>query len=346
MTATSTAPEDSGRAGDALVVGTTLKKYFPIKSNLLKRTVGQVRAVDGVDIVLGRGTTLGLVGESGSGKSTLGRVILRILDPTGGTLVFNGRDITTLKGEPLRKIRRDMQMIFQDPYASMDPRSYVGDSVGEPLQVQLGMKGDALAHRVAALFDTVGLPASYRWRFPHEFSGGQLQRLAVARALATDPPLIVCDEPVSSLDVSTQAEIINLLEDLQEALGLTYLFISHDLSVVRHLCERIAVMYLGRIVEEGTSEAVYLSPKHPYTKALLSAIPLPDPDLQRSRKRIILAGDLPSPANPPSGCHFHTRCPEAMDVCSTIDPPKAVTDDGTTVFCHLHPPTDTPVSIG
>ena len=332
--------------GADLVVAEGLKKYFPIKSGLLKRTIGQVRAVDGVDMKLKKGTTVGLVGESGSGKSTLGRVLLRLLEPTAGTINFDGIDITNIGKEQLRKIRRDMQMIFQDPYASMDPRSYVGDSVGEPLRVQLNLKGDSLDRRVAALFETVNLSPSYRGRFPHEFSGGQLQRLAVARALATDPALIVCDEPVSSLDVSTQAEIINLLEDLQEGLQLTYLFISHDLSVVRHLCERIAVMYLGRIVEEGTSESVYLSPKHPYTKALLSAIPVPDPDIQRTRRRIILEGDLPSPASPPPGCHFHTRCPEVMDVCRSVSPPKSVHEDGTTTYCHLHPATDTPVSIG
>jgi oligopeptide/dipeptide ABC transporter ATP-binding protein len=328
-----------------LVVTSGLEKHFPIKSNLLKRTIGHVRAVDGVDMTLRKGTTVGLVGESGSGKSTLGRTILRLLEPTAGQIVFDGLDITHIGKEQLRKIRRDMQMIFQDPYASMDPRSYVGDSVGEPLQVQLGLKGAALDRRVAALFDTVNLSPSYRGRFPHEFSGGQLQRLAVARALATDPALIVCDEPVSSLDVSTQADIINLLEDLQDALSLTYLFISHDLSVVRHLCERIAVMYLGRIVEEGPSEAVYLGPKHPYTKALLSAIPIPDPDAQRSRRRIILEGDLPSPAAPPPGCHFHTRCPEAIEICRSVEPPTTVHRDGTTTVCHLHPPKDTPVSI-
>jgi oligopeptide/dipeptide ABC transporter ATP-binding protein len=318
----------------ARVSGAT--KWFPIKRGVLKRTVGQIRAVDGVDLALTRGSTVGLVGESGSGKSTLGRTLLQLIEPTAGTIEFEGTNMTDLSTGELRRARRDMQMIFQDPYASMDPRAYVGDSVGEPLQTQLRLKGEALDRRVSALFEMVGLSATYRGRFPHEFSGGQLQRLAIARALATDPKLIVCDEAVSSLDVSTRAEVINLLADLQDQLDLTYLFISHDLSVVRHVSDRIAVMYLGRIVEEGDAETVYTDPKHPYSRALLSAIPVPDPPVQRIRERIVLEGDLPSPAAPPPGCHFHTRCPEVMDICRTVDPPQIITPDGVRVACHLH----------
>jgi oligopeptide transport system ATP-binding protein len=312
-----------------------VSKHFPINRGLLRRTVGSVRAVDDVDLVIAEGTSVGLVGESGSGKSTLGRLMLRLIEPTAGTITFEDTDVTALGGGQLRRLRRHMQMVFQDPYSSMDPRSHVGDSVAEPLRTQLGARGSELEDRVVELFRLVGLSPSYRGRYPNEFSGGQLQRIAVARALATNPRLVVCDEPVSSLDVSTRAEVINLLADLQDQLGIAYLFIAHDLAVVRHVSDRIAVMYLGRIVEEGEAETVYSAPKHPYTRALLSAIPVPDPIVQRSRERIVLEGDLPSPANPPSGCHFHTRCPEVMDVCRTIDPPLTVAPDGTRVFCHL-----------
>jgi oligopeptide/dipeptide ABC transporter ATP-binding protein len=329
-----------------LVRMTGITKHFPIQRGLLQRTVGAVRAVDGVDLTIGVGTSVGLVGESGSGKSTLGRLLLRLIEPTAGTVTFEDTDVTKLSGGDLRRLRRHMQMVFQDPYSSMDPRSYVSDAVAEPLRSQLGMKGSELDDRVAELFRLVGLSPSYRGRFPHEFSGGQLQRLAVARALATNPRLVVCDEPVSSLDVSTRAEVINLLSDLQDQLGIAYLFIAHDLGVVRHVSDRIAVMYLGRIVEEGEAEAVYSTPKHPYTQALLSAIPVPDPVVQRGRARIVLQGELPSPANPPSGCHFHTRCIHVMDVCRQIDPPMSLTAEGSRVYCHLLAPTEaTPVSM-
>jgi oligopeptide transport system ATP-binding protein len=337
---TSTLPTDR----QPLAMLRKLTKDFPIKSGLLQRTHGHVHAVDNVDLTIDVGQSVGLVGESGSGKSTLGRLMLRLIEPTSGTVTFEDTDVTRLKGDSLRRLRRHMQMVFQDPYSSMDPRSYVGDAVAEPLQSQLGMKGSELDDRVAELFRLVGLSPSYRGRFPHEFSGGQLQRLAVARAIATHPRLVVCDEPVSSLDVSTRAEVINLLSDLQDELGIAYLFIAHDLGVVRHVSDRIAVMYLGRIVEEGDAEVVYSTPRHPYTQALLSAIPVPDPTVQRGRDRVVLEGDLPSPANPPSGCHFHTRCPYVMDVCRVVDPPVAVMPDGTRVFCHLHPPTEASTS--
>jgi oligopeptide/dipeptide ABC transporter ATP-binding protein len=341
-----TTTTESGGAGDeALVRLRGVSKHFPIQRGILQRKVGAVQAVDGVDLDIPSGTSVGLVGESGSGKSTLGRVMLRLIEPTAGTVMFEHHDVTRLKGNDLRKLRRDMQMVFQDPYSSMDPRSHVGNSVAEPLRTHLGLSGSELDERVAQLFRMVGLSPNYRGRFPHEFSGGQLQRLAVARTLATNPKLVVCDEPVSSLDLSTRAEVINLLADLQERLGTAYLFIAHDLSIVRHVSHRIAVMYLGRIVEEGDSETVYTSPKHPYTQALLSAIPLPDPVAQRQRERIVLTGDLPSPANPPSGCRFHTRCRDVMEVCAVVDPPLSYTSDGTSVYCHLYPAAPKPVPV-
>jgi oligopeptide/dipeptide ABC transporter ATP-binding protein len=337
---------ESGGSGDqALVRLRGVSKHFPIQRGILQRKVGAVQAVDGVDLDIPAGTSVGLVGESGSGKSTLGRVMLRLIEPTAGTVMFEHYDVTRLKGNDLRKLRRDMQMVFQDPYSSMDPRAHVGNSVAEPLKTHLGLSGGELDERVAELFRMVGLSPDYRGRFPHEFSGGQLQRLAVARTLATNPKLVVCDEPVSSLDLSTRAEVINLLADLQERLGTAYLFIAHDLSIVRHVSHRIAVMYLGRIVEEGDAETVYTSPKHPYTQALLSAIPLPDPVAQRQRERIVLTGDLPSPANPPSGCRFHTRCRDVMEVCAVVDPPLASTSDGTSVYCHLYPAAPKPVPV-
>ncbi|HEX5588103.1 MAG TPA: ABC transporter ATP-binding protein [Acidimicrobiia bacterium] len=339
------AAEIGDAGGDALVRMRGVTKHFPIHRGILQRKVGAVQAVDGVDLDIPAGTSVGLVGESGSGKSTLGRVMLRLIEPTAGTVMFEHHDVTRLKGNDLRKLRRDMQMVFQDPYSSMDPRAHVGNSVAEPLKTHLGMSGTELDERVAELFRMVGLSPNYRGRFPHEFSGGQLQRLAVARTLATNPKLVVCDEPVSSLDLSTRAEVINLLADLQERLGTAYLFIAHDLSIVRHVSHRIAVMYLGRIVEEGDAETVYTSPKHPYTQALLSAIPLPDPVAQRRRERIVLTGDLPSPANPPSGCRFHTRCREVMDVCAVEDPPLSFTADGVSVYCHLYPAASKPVAV-
>jgi peptide/nickel transport system ATP-binding protein len=308
---------------------------FPVHSGVLRRVVGRVRAVDGVSFSIPKGQTLGLVGESGSGKSTTARLVLRLIEPTSGKVELDGVDVTALGRPELRRARRQMQIVFQDPYSSLDPRSTVGETIGEPLEVHEGLRGKARNDKVGQLLDEVGLDPRVRSRYPHEFSGGQRQRIAVARALALRPDLLICDEPVSSLDVSTQSQVINLLDELQQRLGLTCLFIAHDLSVVRHISDRIAVMYLGRIVEIGTAERVYTHPSHPYTEALLSAIPVPDPTEQHRRERIVLKGDIPSPLNPPSGCRFHTRCPYAMDVCKTVDPPALDLGDGTTVWCHL-----------
>jgi peptide/nickel transport system ATP-binding protein len=313
-----------------------LRKDFPVTSGLLRRVTGHVKAVDGIDFTIAPGETLGLVGESGSGKSTVARLVLRLIEATGGSVIVDGSDLRALKGRALLAARRRMQMVFQDPYSSLDPRATISASVGEPLEIHEGLRGAARDRRVGELLDLVGLGAHLVGRYPHEFSGGQRQRIAVARALALNPPLLVCDEPVSSLDVSTQSQVINLLAELQERLGLAYLFIAHDLSVVRHISHRIAVMYLGRIVEMGPAEQVYRRPRHPYTEALLSAIPVPDPVRQRGRTRIVLSGEQPSPLNPPSGCRFRTRCPYAMDVCAVEDPPPYVTEEGTTVWCHLH----------
>jgi len=286
-----------------------LKMWFPITQGIVfQRHVGDIKAVDGLDFFIRRGETLGLVGESGCGKTTTGRAILQLYRPTAGDVFFEGQNLCKLKGEPLRRMRRQMQMIFQDPYASLNPRMTVGDIVGEPLDVHNILKGKALRERVMDLLDVVGMNRYFVNRYPHEFSGGQRQRIGVARALAVQPDFIVCDEPISALDVSIQAQIINLLEELQEQFHLTYLFIAHDLSVVRHISDRVAVMYLGKIVELTTRAELYENPLHPYTQALLSAVPIPDPVVEGRRQRIILTGDVPSPANPPKGCHFHTRC--------------------------------------
>ena len=313
-----------------------LRKDFPLTSGVLRRVRGAVQAVAGIDFAIDSGRTLGLVGESGSGKSTTGRLVLRLIDPTAGEVLIDGNDVARLDGPELRALRRDMQMVFQDPYSSLDPRQTIGDSIGEPFLVHERKKRPQRTEQVVALLEQVGLGAQCLNRYPHEFSGGQRQRIAIARALALSPRLIVCDEPLSSLDVSTQSQVINLLTALQRDRGLSYLFISHDLSVVRHISERIAVMYLGRIVEQGDADEVYERPTHPYTQALLSAIPVPDPRRQRRRQRIVLQGDVPSPAAPPAGCRFHPRCPYTLEICRTVDPEHYQTARGTSVACHLH----------
>ncbi len=298
-----------------------LKKYFPITSGIIfQRHVGDVKAVDNVSFEVRRGETLGLVGESGCGKSTTGRTILQLYRATEGSVTFEGRELVDLKGEDLRKMRRRMQMIFQDPYASLNPRMTVGKIVSEPLLVHHVGSNKEREERVEYLLDKVGLNPYFVNRYPHEFSGGQRQRIGIARALALDPSFIVCDEPISALDVSIQAQVVNLLEELQHELNLTYLFIAHDLSMVRHICDRVAVMYLGKIVEVAETEELYTNPLHPYTQALLSAVPVPDPKVEAQRKRIILKGDVPSPINPPKGCNFNTRCPVAIDVCHGEEP--------------------------
>jgi oligopeptide transport system ATP-binding protein len=322
----------------ALVRIRDLKVHFPISRGvILQKQVGAVKAVDGVSFDVMRGETLGLVGESGCGKSTTGRAILQLLKPTAGQVQFEGEDLIRLKGESLRKMRRRMQMIFQDPYASLNPRMTVGDIVGEPLIVHKLMRGPERRERVQELLNVVGLNPYFVNRYPHEFSGGQRQRIGVARALAVQPDFIICDEPISALDVSIQAQIINLLEELQDQFHLTYLFIAHDLSVVRHISDRIAVMYLGKIVELTDRGKLYENPLHPYTQALLSAVPIPDPVVEEKRQRIILQGDVPSPAHPPEGCHFNTRCPWVMDVCHQQDPEFRDVGGGHWVACFAVP---------
>jgi len=320
---------------DALLAVEGLKVHFPIRRGFFGRPRGAIRAVDGVSFEVGAGETLGLVGESGCGKSTLGNAILRTLRPTAGAIRLAGIDLAGLDAEALRAARRRIQMVFQDPYAALDPRMRVGDSIGEPLLVHGLAKGDELARHVGELLARVGLPRAHAGRYPHEFSGGQRQRLVIARALALAPDLVVCDEPVSALDVSVRGQILNLLLELQRSLGTAYLFISHDLSVVRHVSDRIAVMYLGRIVELAERDALFAKPLHPYTQALIGAIPLPDPVAQRRRTRVPLAGEIPSPANPPSGCAFHTRCPIATARCRAETPALERKSSGALVACHL-----------
>lgn len=330
------ATADGDRASDPLLSATSVSKRFPIKSKIVQRTIGHISAVDGVDLRVQTGQTLGLVGESGSGKSTLARLMMRLLEPSEGQIIFDGDDISHLKERQMRRVRSKMQMVFQDPYSSFDPRSSVAVSLSEPMRTHFDLSARERDDLICEAFDTVALNPSYRHRFPREFSGGQLQRIAIARALVLRPKLLVLDEPISSLDVSIQADMINLLHDLQGELGLTYLFIAHDLVVVRHVSDRIAVMYLGRIVEEGPADAVYERPKHPYTQALISAVPVPEPRVQRARERVVLHGDIPSPAAPPSGCRAHTRCPYVMDICRQVEPPPFPTEGGGVSYCHLH----------
>lgn len=318
---------------DDLLVVNNLKKYFPIKAGILRRTVNHVRAVENISFTIKRGETLGIVGESGCGKSTTGRTLLRLLEKTDGEVFYNNQNIFELPKSEMRKLRTEMQIVFQDPYSSLNPRMTVGAIVGESLREHGLAKGREVTEKVQEVIEKCGLAPYHIRRYPHEFSGGQRQRIGIARALALNPQFVVCDEPVSALDVSIQSQILNLLMDLQEDMGLTYLFISHDLSVVKHISDRIGVMYLGSMVELTKKNELFDNPLHPYTQALLSAIPIPDPKLKR--KRIILQGDIPSPANPPSGCRFHTRCPHVMPHCKTDVPEFKEAADGHYVACHL-----------
>jgi peptide/nickel transport system ATP-binding protein len=332
-----TALDQAGESGDTpLLEVRHVKKYFPIRKGVLQREVAAVHAVDDVSFIIRAGETLGLVGESGCGKSTLGRTVVRLLQPTDGQIIFQGRDISRLGTRAMRPLRREMQMVFQDPYASLNPRKRVGTIVSDPMRIHnIGSRAEQ-KRRVGEILESVGLSPEHYNRFPHEFSGGQRQRIGIARALALRPKLIVADEPVSALDVSIQSQMLNLLDDLQKELQLTYLFIAHDLGVVRHVSDRIAVMYLGKLVELSPAEELYTRPIMPYTEALLSAVPIPDPDLAEKRHRIVLEGDVPSPINPPSGCRFHPRCRYATDVCQQLEPPLVDYGNGHLAACH-HP---------
>jgi oligopeptide transport system ATP-binding protein len=311
-----------------------LKKHFPIKKGMFGKTVGYVKAVDDVSFYVNEGETLGIVGESGCGKSTTGRVLMRLLEPTEGEIEFDGKDLTSLSHEEMRKTRRDIQMVFQDPYASLNPRHTIGKILEEPLIVHGVLDPKERKSKVREFLEIVGLNAYHASRYPHQFSGGQRQRIGIARALMTNPKLIIADEPVSALDVSIQAQVLNLMQDLQKEFNLTYIFIAHDLGVVRHISDRVAVMYLGKIVELAESEQLYEKPMHPYTQALLSAVPVPDPDYQK--EQIIIEGDIPNPADPPTGCTFHTRCPFKMDICTKITPRLEEQTTGHSVACHLY----------
>jgi oligopeptide transport system ATP-binding protein len=327
---------------EAILTATDLVKHYPIKGGVLRRTVGHVKAVDGVSFELYKGETLGIVGESGCGKSTLGRLLMRLEEPTAGSVIFDGIDMFKQRGRAMRKLRRDIQIVFQDPYTSLNPRKTVGDIIGEPFDIHPDVVPKQGRRRaVQDLLDKVGLNPEHINRYPHQFSGGQRQRIGIARGIALNPKVLICDEPVSALDVSVQAQVVNLMEDLQDELGLSYIFIAHDLSVVRHISDRVGVMYLGKMAELGDEDQVYSRPTHPYTQALLSAVPVPDPTLREKREQIVLSGDVPSPANPPSGCRFHTRCFKAQEKCSVEEPAFISRPDGVSEHlsaCHFASP--------